>query len=498
MRAGIYLPTGSVPLFCMHKKLHISRWLMFISVLIIVVFQAYWLKRVYNDTYRNLRREISVELREAFLKQQIQSIAGDTAVRFIRRDTVGVHGSQLMLVRFDSMDAPMGRQGKDSAFRMEIHTGRPGTANGNVPLGPPRVMAIEPAQDDFKPAKHLLVSVPLFDKDFTRGASHPEVEAILKEAGLPWQFVMRESDIQAQGHIRIGQNRGWMGRRNVHMVFADLDFGSALPLILRKMWLQVALALFMTGMIILAFRFMYKSLREQQQMASLKNDFISNMTHELKTPIATVSVALEALKNFGALDNPGRTKEYLDISSAELNRLSMLVDKVLRINLFEADKLDLNQQSVDLVQLTREVVQAQQLQAEKTGGRIYFSAPEETCVVTGDRLHLMSVLYNLLDNALKYRNNPPVIQVSLNKRGNDIRWVVQDNGPGIAAEYKDRIFEKFFRVPQGDRHDAKGYGLGLSYVHEVVQKHGGTITVDSEPGKGCTFTVTLPAQNGYT
>lgn len=482
----------------MHKKLHISRWLMFISVLIIVVFQGYWLKRVYNDTYRNLQREISVELREAFLKRQIQSIMGDTAARFIRRDTLDVNGNQLTIVRIDSQGVTAGRRGRDSVLPAEAFAGRPGNMDRNMAMRPPRVMAIETAQDDFKPAKHLLVSLPLFDKDFTPGASHPQFEAILKEAGLPWHFVMRESGIQAQGQMRIGQNRGRMSRRNVHMVFAELDFGSAPPLILRKMWLQVALALFMTGMIILAFRFMYKNLREQQRMASLKNDFISNMTHELKTPIATVSVALEALKNFSALDNPRRTKEYLDISSSELNRLSMLVDKVLRINMFEADKLELDRQSVDLVQLTREVVQTQQLQAEKSGGMICWSAPEETCVVSGDRLHLMSVLYNLLDNALKYRNNPPVIQVSLNKRGNDIRWVVQDNGPGIAAEYRDRIFEKFFRVPQGDRHDAKGYGLGLSYVQEVVQKHGGTITVDSEPGKGCTFTVTLPAQNGHT
>jgi two-component system phosphate regulon sensor histidine kinase PhoR len=279
------------------------------------------------------------------------------------------------------------------------------------------------------------------------------------------------------------------------MVFAELDFGSAMPQILPKMWLQIVLAFFMTGMIIMAFRFMYKSLKEQQKMAALKNDFISNMTHELKTPIATVSVALEALKNFSAIDNPQRTKEYLDISSAELNRLSMLVDKVLRINMFEAEKLDIDKHPVDLAAITAEVLQAQQLQADKIGAVLQWNLPGMPVMVKGDKLHLMSVLYNLLDNAMKYRSQNPEIKVYMERKGEKVYWSVQDNGPGIAAEYKARVFEKFFRVPQGDRHDIKGYGLGLSYVHDVVQKHGGTISVESEPGKGSIFTVELPVIN---
>jgi signal transduction histidine kinase len=163
--------------------------------------------------------------------------------------------------------------------------------------------------------------------------------------------------------------------------------------------------------------------------------------------------------------------------------------------MFEAEKLDIDRQPIDLTALTTEVVQAQQLQAEKLQARISFEPPLEGIYVKGDRLHLMSVLYNLLDNALKYRSENPDIIVGLSQQGQQVIWTVQDNGPGIAPEYRAKIFEKFFRVPQGDRHDIKGYGLGLSYVHEVVQKHGGTISVDCEPGKGCIFTVSLPVEN---
>jgi two-component system phosphate regulon sensor histidine kinase PhoR len=203
------------------------------------------------------------------------------------------------------------------------------------------------------------------------------------------------------------------------------------------------------------------------------------------------------LKNFSALEDPRRTREYLDISSAELSRLSMLVDKVLRINMFEAEKLEMDNQTVDMTEITQEVVQSQQLQAEKLGTHIQWKAPGLPVRVKGDRLHLMSVLYNLIDNALKYRSKNPEIKVSLAQEGEKVLWRVEDNGPGIAAEYKQRVFEKFFRVPQGDRHDIKGYGLGLSYVHEVVQKLGGTISVESEPGKGCIFTVALPVEKGF-
>jgi signal transduction histidine kinase len=145
------------------------------------------------------------------------------------------------------------------------------------------------------------------------------------------------------------------------------------------------------------------------------------------------------------------------------------------------------------VGLTEEIVQSQQLQAEKIKAIITWQKPGKAIFVKGDRLHLMSVLYNLLDNALKYRSDTPHIRVLLEQRDADIYWQVQDNGPGIAAAYKTRVFEKFFRVPHGDRHDVKGYGLGLSYVEEVVKKHGGKIVVESEPGQGSTFTVTLPA-----
>jgi two-component system, OmpR family, phosphate regulon sensor histidine kinase PhoR len=476
----------------MHKKLNISKWLMYASVLLIVLFQFYWLRKVYQDSYRSLQREIGVVLREALVKDQLQVIFGDSALTFLRKDTFVSKGNRIEVIQLnDSTKKTAVWNGKDTIrFNREVFGN---SDSGRRRMIPQRFMAFESENDEIDISSSLVVSLPVSEPQFEAGRLNEKYSGILKAADLPHRFTIKKKNFDSLVHgLRLRQNSGG-GRQGFNMVMVECDFGNPIGYIMQKMIGQLALAVFMTGMIILAFRFMYKSMKEQQKMSTLKDEFISNMTHELKTPVATVSVAIEALKNFNAMDNPARTKEYLDISSAELNRLSMLIDKVLRINMFEAEKLHIDFETVDLRDLSNEVIQATQLQAEKLNATLHWQAPAEAMPVKGDKLHLMSVLYNLLDNALKYRDEKPEIFISLQKEGDKITWQVKDNGPGIAAEYRKKIFEKFFRVPTGDRHDVKGYGLGLSYVHEIVQQHGGTIEMQSEPGKGCNFIVKLPA-----
>ncbi len=214
----------------------------------------------------------------------------------------------------------------------------------------------------------------------------------------------------------------------------------------------------------------------------------------MKTPIATVAVAVEALKNFNAIQDAQRTKEYLDISSNELQRLSLLVDKVLKLSMFEKKEIDLKYEEVNLKEIVDEVVASMRLQIEKYKAKVSLTQ-EGDSNLKADRLHLLSVVFNLLDNALKYSKDEPAIQIGLKENDNTVQLRITDNGIGIAPEYKNKIFEKFFRVPTGNTHDAKGYGLGLSYVSHVVKKHKGEISVDSELGKGTTITIILPKDN---
>jgi two-component system, OmpR family, phosphate regulon sensor histidine kinase PhoR len=278
-----------------------------------------------------------------------------------------------------------------------------------------------------------------------------------------------------------------------HPITYHLELGNSFSYLMKRITLPILFSIFLVGVTIISFVLLYRNLLKQQRLAELKNEFISNITHELKTPIATVGVAIEALKNFNALQNPERTKEYLDISANELQRLSLLVDKVLKLSMFEKKEVELKKETFDMQELINEVLNIMKLQFEKQNANVSVKTEGDNFEIEADRLHITSVLYNLLDNALKYSSENPVIEVKLSVLPRDIiELKVSDNGIGIAKEYQRKIFDKFFRVPMGDRHNIKGYGLGLSYVSEIVQRHMGFIVVDSEIGKGTSFTIKLP------
>jgi two-component system phosphate regulon sensor histidine kinase PhoR len=277
----------------------------------------------------------------------------------------------------------------------------------------------------------------------------------------------------------------------VKPVTFDYELDKTFIYIVNKLWQPILFSLLLILLTVAAFVLLYRNMIRQKRLAELKNDLISNISHELKTPIATVGVALEALKSFNAIDDPERTREYLDISQNELQRLNMLVDKVLKLSIFEKKEIELKKERFDYKQLTAEIMNSMKLQFEKYHAKTSLHTEGDNFFLDADKLHITSVVYNLLDNALKYSKENPAINVSLKSGEEYIELSVQDNGIGIPSEYRSRIFDKFFRVPTGDRHNIKGYGLGLSYVAEVVKRHKGQISVDSEAGKGSTFTVRL-------
>jgi len=270
--------------------------------------------------------------------------------------------------------------------------------------------------------------------------------------------------------------------------------GSVRPMLLQRIAPQLLFSGFLTLLTMGSFVVMYRSIRSQQRLMELKNDFISNITHELKTPIATVSVALEALKNFKGIENPKLTAEYLDIAQLELNRLSILTEKVLTTSLFDENGETLELEPVNLEETVGKVVNSLKLVTEKAHATLSFEKTGDHFVVTGSGIHLTNVIYNLLDNALKYSLEKPEVSVLLREEANQVVLAVSDKGIGIPEEFQSKIFDRFFRMPTGDVHNIKGYGLGLSYVQQVVNKHGGTISVTSTPGQGSIFTIVLPKQ----
>lgn len=255
---------------------------------------------------------------------------------------------------------------------------------------------------------------------------------------------------------------------------------------------QIAFSIFLFSLVGGAFWLVYRNLLQQRRLTELKNDFIRNITHELKTPISTVSVAVEAMQNFGTLDNPARTREYLGIAASELKRLSILVDRVLRMSLFERAEPEIKPEWLDLKVLVEEILATMRLQFEKSHAQVEFRSEPVDFTLKGDKMHLSGVVYNLIDNALKYSPHAPNVQVDLERSNGHALLSVRDKGIGIPGAFQQKIFETFFRVPTGDVHNVKGHGLGLSYVAGVVRQHHGSISVESKEGEGTLFKVLLP------
>ncbi len=319
----------------------------------------------------------------------------------------------------------------------------------------------------------------------------------LKNAGIYLPFKLETGLLDStQRNDSINPVKFTTSRATVGFVkprWYQASFSNINKLISEKIVPQILFSLFLIIFTSVAFVFLYKNIVNQQRLALFKNEFISNVTHELKTPIATVQVAVEALKNFNAMADPVRANEYLNISTLELQRLNLLVDKVLKLSMFESDKIILNKEWFNIKGLIDEVLMSLQLQFEKNRTIINFQSAQSDLIIFADRLHISSVLYNLFDNALKYSGSGAHIDIDLNiPLTNIVAISVADNGIGIPQQFQHKIFEKFFRVPTGDTHNVKGYGLGLSYVSHIIKLHQGLIEVTSELGKGSIFKIILP------
>lgn len=230
----------------------------------------------------------------------------------------------------------------------------------------------------------------------------------------------------------------------------------------------------------------------QKRLSEMKNDFIGNMTHELKTPISTIALSSEVIADPSIVREPDRLAAYARIIRSETERLRAQVDRVLQLTTLERDGPSLKTELVDLHALIREVTASFTLVLEERKGDLALDLRAPQPMVKGDRVHLSNALANLVDNAIKYSPDPPRISVSTREDGGDVAVEVADHGIGIAREHLRYVFERFYRVPTGNVHDVKGFGLGLHHVQQVIKAHQGSVRVHSEPGKGSRFTLLLP------
>ncbi len=247
--------------------------------------------------------------------------------------------------------------------------------------------------------------------------------------------------------------------------------------------------------IIGSFSFSIITIFRQKKLSEMKNDLINNMTHEFKTPISTISLACEALRDKDVKKSDEIYNSYISIIDEENKRLGTMAEHILRSASTESGRLKLNISLVDMHEIIENVVNNKQINAESAGGKIETELTATKHIIEGDEIHLTNVINNLIDNALKYTLNAPEIKVSTKDLKNGLLIAVKDNGIGISKSNQKKIFDKLYRVHTGNRHDFKGFGLGLSYAKAVTEMHNGKISLESEPGKGSVFYVYLPTKN---
>jgi len=237
------------------------------------------------------------------------------------------------------------------------------------------------------------------------------------------------------------------------------------------------------------------SLKKQEALHRLRDDFIGNISHELKTPVSTVKIALEALRTYDLNKDPGKSDEYLDIASSELERLEKLVGKVLQSDMLRNPLLVLHKEPCELGAMLQKVLRTMDLSIRDAGAEIDISGNGADCVVDADPVYMEGVIMNLIDNSLKYGGERPKIEILISCNGSGATLSVKDWGEGIPGEYRDQVFEKFFRVPADNKHNVKGYGLGLNFASLVMARHGGSISLSDHSEGGALFTLHFPGRS---
>lgn len=274
--------------------------------------------------------------------------------------------------------------------------------------------------------------------------------------------------------------------------FIILSFPSAQLFLQRHSGLFANMSIILIAIIAAMFLISLRTLYNQRKLDQMKNEFISNMTHEIKTPLATIGLACEMLRDDTISQDAASRQNFLGIINDENQRLRVLVETILQSAKMSNKNFRISPKEVDVHQIIGKVTQSFQLTLANRGGKLETRLEANPSVIVADELHLTNLIYNLIDNGIKYSTGAPEITVTTSVHNGSFVLSVADRGIGIAKEDQRRVFDKFYRVSTGDVHNVKGFGIGLNYVAQVVNLHQGHISLESELGQGSTFTITLP------
>jgi two-component system phosphate regulon sensor histidine kinase PhoR len=273
----------------------------------------------------------------------------------------------------------------------------------------------------------------------------------------------------------------------LHIYFPKKGF-----FLFQEMWGPFTISLTLMILIVVALMFMFRTILTQEKISEIKNDFISNMTHEFKTPISTISLACEALSDKDMMkQNTTDIAPFVKMINDENKRLSLLVERILQSAVMDRGEVKLREEKVILNELIHEVTNHAQFRIQNSGGTIKLNIPNELITIQTDKMHMTNIVTNLVDNAIKYSSEAPDIEISLRRENKKLLLSVKDHGIGIKKEHLNKVFDKLYRVPTGNVHNVKGFGLGLSYVKAIAELHNWNVVVRSKYGEGSEFTLVM-------
>ncbi|MFD2036844.1 sensor histidine kinase [Belliella marina] len=480
--------------------------LMISSVLVMLVLQVFWLNTVYQD-YKNSLKQETFLLFSTTVTNMIDSLvwkgASPIDLPFIHNlDSLrsGLnHG--IVLKRFDSQT-----NGNNTNEKLRIQVSVDSLSSGKTDSSLNRMIRVISTGGNL-------------ETDSIKRVLRPIITGLDSLPGQGFEFnfrreildtvLMKETfnqKLHEQGyHLKAGVRKLKFGDKAIsntksRLVLDEINipFGTRIQPYLdgyqiylwKKMTAPILFGFLVLALVSISFVIMYRTILKQQRLNLLKNDLISNITHELKTPVATVGVVLEALENFGADQQTEIRQEYIQIAKKELKRLSKMSDSILSSAVSGNQKELKSQLAFD--QLLEEQIQSFKPILNSNGFAFDYQKEEGDYTILGHQEQLALMIFNLLDNAVKYSGDKKAINIKLYHQANKLYFNIQDQGIGIPEKFQKHIFEKFVRVPQQDLHDVKGYGMGLAQVYAAVQNHQGKITIKSELGKGTLFTIQLP------
>ncbi|HNX66570.1 MAG TPA: HAMP domain-containing sensor histidine kinase, partial [Bacteroidales bacterium] len=319
---------------------------------------------------------------------------------------------------------------------------------------------------------------------------------------MPFEFAILRGDSIYDGYFTRIKRREFLNSIYKVRLFANgiinkgdvisVVFPNRTKYVFGNMFWMVLGSLLFSLIIISTFTLSLYMIISQKKINEMKSDFINNMTHEFKTPIATISLAADTIANQKIIKDEEKVRHFVGLIKKENDRMNRQVENILQISTLEKKEMDFSFETMDLHEVIHHGIETISIQVHDRGGVIKTSLDAENSIVTGDREHLRNLVHNLLDNANKYSENTPEIKVLTRNNNYGIFLVVEDNGIGMTKAVQSKIFERFYRQTSGNIHNVKGFGLGLNYVKSIVDAHNGTISVESEPGCGSRFTVFIP------